>query len=377
MSSSAMTDPRPPYFAMRVLRLATKTALAQHCGTDVLALLCVVAVTEDARRYRGPVAFFNAQLLQLLGFRKWERLNRARRAAVEAGWLLYQNLGSRRAGLYRSNIPTEFESLADSPVDEESPLGSYPAKGDDRNSSSPPSSSGSSPENGYVEGHEQGEPSLPIPIPNPSPSNDDGDEWRKIQKQLREEGVRAWRESVRLARESECSPADIQAVIDYFRSRREAWESPSAALHHRVSNATPDQRPDDPATWLPFKPSFVSREQSAKEAQRRAATDEQRRLEDEQRVLERQRNADELQRLEDVFGAECDRLTADDMRQMATQDSRLAFALRLPPGNVQSPMVRRLLLNFLAQRKPFDDRTFTNSASGEGSSMSMPDDSAA
>lgn len=377
MSSSAMSDPRPSYFAMRVLRLAIKTELAQQCGADVLALLSVIAVTEDARRYRGPVAFFNAELLRVLGFGKWERLNNARRAAVDTGWLLYENRGSRRAGYYRTTIPVDFEMMPDTAVGEELLPGPYPEMGDDPNGLSLSSSSESTPENGYVEGHGQGEPSLPVPIPKPSPSNGDGEEWQRIQKQLREEGVRAWREAVRLARESECSTTDIQAVIDYFRSRREAWESPSAALHHRVSNATPDQQPGNPATWLPFKPSFVSREQSAKEAQRRAAADEQRRLANEQRESERQRDADEFQRLEDELGTECDQLTDDDIRQMATQGSCLEFALRYSKGDVKSPLLRRLLLKILSGRKLSDGQTSTNSASAEVSSTSMLDDAAA
>lgn len=377
MSSTAMSDPRPSFFALRLLRLAIKAELAQQWGADVLALLCVIAVTEDARRYRGPVAFFNAELLRLLGFGKWERLNNARRAAVEAGWLLYENRGSRKAGLYRTTIPVDLATLSDILLDEGLPVGPYPAKGDDRTGSSLSSSSESSSENGYDEEHDQGEPSLPKPIPKSSPSNEDGGDWEKIQKQLREEGVRAWREAVRRACESECSPADIQAVIDYFRLRRDAWESPSGALHHRVSNATPDQQPDNPATWLPFKPSFVSREQSAKEAQRRATTDQQRRLADEQRALERLRSADELQRLEDEFGAECDQLTADDVSQLAAHDPYLPFQLRCSKGDLKSPVVRRLLLKALAQRTQPSIRASGNSSIGVTSITLLPDDAVA
>ena len=102
---------------MRVLRLATKTALAQHCGTDVLALLCVIAVTEDARRYRGPVAFWNDQLLTLLGLGKWDRLDRARQAAIKAGWLLYEPGGRHKAGLYRVVIPADDQGSSGTAAD--------------------------------------------------------------------------------------------------------------------------------------------------------------------------------------------------------------------------------------------------------------------
>ena len=163
-----MTVARPPFFAMRVLRMATKTALAQHFGTDVLALLTVIACQEDARRYRGPVAFFNAQLLPLLGFRKWERLDRARTAAIDAGWLLYSPppIGSRQPGLYRTTIPTGAEDLVDAPVDEGSSPEAYPLEGYASDQPSPPPY----PANGYGQGYGQGEHSLPVPVPNPEES---------------------------------------------------------------------------------------------------------------------------------------------------------------------------------------------------------------
>lgn len=168
VTASPMHGPRPPYFANRVLRLAIKTAFAQHYGTDAFALLSVIAMTEDARRYRGPVAFFNAQLLPLLGFRKWERLDRARKSAIEAGWLLYESQGSRRAGLYRTTIPPNADGLGDSAVDEGSITEPYPSEGDNQDGSSPSSPSSPprpSPGNGYGEG----EPSSLFPVPMPLP----------------------------------------------------------------------------------------------------------------------------------------------------------------------------------------------------------------
>ncbi len=116
--SSAMSAQRPPYFANRVLRLAIKTALAQHCGTEGLALLSVIAMTEDARRYRSPVTFWNEQLLPLVGFAKWERLDRTRQSLIDAGWLIYEPGGRHRPGRYRVTIPPDLEAVADVPVDE-------------------------------------------------------------------------------------------------------------------------------------------------------------------------------------------------------------------------------------------------------------------
>ncbi len=162
--SSVMSAPRPAYFANRVLRLAIKTALAQHCGTEGLALLSVIAMTEDARRYRGPVTFWNEQLLPLVGFAKWERLDRARQSLIDAGWLAYEPGGRHRPGRYRVTIPADLDAVADVAVDEglslDPPL-------------DPPlvipqweSSGGST---GGTTGVSRGGTFLPIPSPTPIP----------------------------------------------------------------------------------------------------------------------------------------------------------------------------------------------------------------
>jgi len=117
-------------------------------------------------------------------------------------------------------------------------------------------------------------PNIPLnSSQQPSPSTGRG--WRDIEKQLRDEGVHEWCQAVRLARENGCRPSDIQAVIFYFREHRDAWESPAGALYRRITNATPDQRADDLATWLPMKPAFVRRQ---KESQQRMADEKRRRL---------------------------------------------------------------------------------------------------
>ena len=79
-----------------------------------------VAHTEDAKHYTAAPTFFNNQLMAILGLRKWEALDRARRAAIKAGWLAYKSppLGTRRAGSYWSLVPDRFAKLDDQPSDE-------------------------------------------------------------------------------------------------------------------------------------------------------------------------------------------------------------------------------------------------------------------
>lgn len=130
--------PREQYFAQKFIRRLVKSAAAQEIGVDAFALLVVVATTEDAKRYSGPVTFYNGQLLPLLGFGKWERLDRARDAAVKAGWLHYAppQSGHRQPGAYWVLTPGYAAELSDSPVDE-SPQEHYPDSGEGKGNPPP------------------------------------------------------------------------------------------------------------------------------------------------------------------------------------------------------------------------------------------------
>ena len=121
---------RPQYFAQKVTRLLVKTCATQEIGQAATLLVVVGAATEDAARYRRPVTFFNDQLLPLIGLRKWEALDNARKAAVNAGWLNYEPppKGTKKPGRYWAAIPAEAEGLDDSPVDE-SNAEPYPPNG--------------------------------------------------------------------------------------------------------------------------------------------------------------------------------------------------------------------------------------------------------
>lgn len=166
----------------------------------------------------------------------------------------------------------------------------------------------------------------------PSPSIGDGDEWRGIEKQLRAEGVREGRKAIRQAREAGCSPADIQAVIDYFRSRRDAWELPEAALYRRVLNATPDPRPDDPATWMPFSPAFILREQRTTEARQRVVEAQTKALAPKQPEL----TDAERQELSAKLVTLMAQLRAGKRPQTTTQDSSLVSVLKPSDDRAES-----------------------------------------
>lgn len=121
---------RPPFFSQRYIRLLSKTCAAQEIGTNAALLCTVVAAQEDAKRYSGPVTFYNNQLLPIIGASKWETLDRARQSAVKGQWLHYEAppSGERRAGLYWVTIPDEFNGTTDGACDEPSSSQSVSAK---------------------------------------------------------------------------------------------------------------------------------------------------------------------------------------------------------------------------------------------------------
>lgn len=125
---------RPRYFAHRFMRVLIKSCAAQDIGQDGLALLTVVAMTEDSKRYSDAVTFWNEQLEPLAGFRNWDQLNRTRARVIAAGWLHYEPGGRSKVGRYWVTIPDHLEVLDDQPVGEDDPhkiRALFPAGADD------------------------------------------------------------------------------------------------------------------------------------------------------------------------------------------------------------------------------------------------------
>ena len=160
---------RPSHYAHRYCRLLAKTCAAQEITALGCWLCTVIAHLEDSRRYTGPISFYNEQLAPLLGVKKWETLERARRLAVDHGWLAYQCGGRHKPGYYHVTIPPGLEGLDDAPCDESSyPKNGY-LEGDQGESRYP--------KNGYnrgisadTTGEQEGGSFFPSPIPSPKKS---------------------------------------------------------------------------------------------------------------------------------------------------------------------------------------------------------------
>jgi len=121
---------RSSHFAHKAIRLLGKTCAAQDIGPEACWLVTVIAHTEDAKRYRGPVTFYNEQLLPLCGFGGKSRLVRARGKAVTAGWLHYESGGKGVPGRYWTLVPDAYQDLPDGPIDESSDRLDVPKRDD-------------------------------------------------------------------------------------------------------------------------------------------------------------------------------------------------------------------------------------------------------
>lgn len=157
---------RNSHFAHQVIRLMTRICAAQEIGTDAAWLVAVIAHTEDAKRYRAPVTFWNEQLQSVFGG-DWKKLDRARRRAVGGGWLHYEPGGKGKVGRYWVTIPPALEGFAATAVDEDDPtiLSSLAGACGEENA-------GSLSQTEETSGEESGD------IP-PDLEGEGGDKWRK------------------------------------------------------------------------------------------------------------------------------------------------------------------------------------------------------
>jgi len=182
---------RDPYFAHKTFRLMHKASVAAEIGRDAFCIVAVVLHTEDAARYRGPVRFYNSQLMETLGFAKWESFAKARLRAIESGWLVYSGDGKRSAGQYFVTVPAGYGDICDSPIEESSPE-SYPLNGYDQGyKEGDKAGYDRGYDQGYKAGYDRGiiggtiagQPGIrsgddvgelynPIPNPNPSPESE-------------------------------------------------------------------------------------------------------------------------------------------------------------------------------------------------------------
>lgn len=257
---------RPPFFAQKCIRAMAKSCAAQTMGQAAALLVAFIATQEDAKRYRGPVTFYNEQLMALLGIRKWDTFDAARKSAVLHSYLHYEAppVGSRgKPGQYWAKIPAELEDLPDTPIDEGDPIAAayhrgyrdgkanrppepYPQNGYGTteaypiNGDSDGDSDGDS--RGYGRGDSRGELTnlslSPSPTPNPPPPPiESSSAWAAAAAAVGECKVAHAAEAVRQARSNGLSIEEVNAIIAHFKSKPGAWRG--GALKTKLAKAMP------------------------------------------------------------------------------------------------------------------------------------------
>lgn len=159
---------RDSFFSHRFVRLLMKSCAALDMGPTACLLLCYIAHTEDAAKYRGAVRFWNQQLMTVMGFKSPKQLIDARNKAVEAGWLVYERSGNREVGQYWVTVPDQFEGLSDGLIESNHSVNhseSGTNSGTNTKRIAERISDGS--RNEYET--ESGKHSIPIPLPDPVP----------------------------------------------------------------------------------------------------------------------------------------------------------------------------------------------------------------
>jgi hypothetical protein len=108
------------FFALKYVRLLTKTAAAQELGAPTCWLLSLVACQEDVKGFTEPAKFYFAQLMPLCGFGSPKQLRNAIAKAVETGWLDYSPGSKGIPGRFSVRVPLKFAELAPFGCDESS-----------------------------------------------------------------------------------------------------------------------------------------------------------------------------------------------------------------------------------------------------------------
>jgi len=110
MSSSIFIYPknRPPFFALKVIRVMLASRAANDIGPAGIALIVAIATQEDTCGYKRAVSFWNDSLMSQVGISDKRTLAKVRGACITHGWLCYEPGGTRKAGKYYATIPKEF-----------------------------------------------------------------------------------------------------------------------------------------------------------------------------------------------------------------------------------------------------------------------------
>ena len=96
---------RPVYWANKVQRALIESEAVSVIGRDACWLVTFVAAREDMLRYSKVPRWWTPQLMDSTGFTNKRTFLSARKAAVDAGWLIVNSGGKGVEGEYFTRIP--------------------------------------------------------------------------------------------------------------------------------------------------------------------------------------------------------------------------------------------------------------------------------
>ena len=241
------------FFALKYIRLLTKTAAAQELNASTCWLLSIIACQEDVKSFSEPAKFYFSQLMPLCGFTSPKQLRSAITKAVSLGWLCYEPGSKGVPGKFSVRVPEQFANLAPYACDESTHLLS---SGETQIDAMGALDGNESPERvpsketkGERKRKRKGNTSLPISTTTPnSRSCSVVNEW------IKPEGVTtdAWAEWMK-ARKSKRAVNSVKAWVRFVSEVELAgWTIPKAVERCIEGGAK--------GPWLTFKASYVANE---------------------------------------------------------------------------------------------------------------------
>lgn len=353
---------RPSHFAHRFVRLLTKSAAAQELGGQVCWLLTVIALQEDAKRYRGAVTFYNPQIMPLVGASGKDALSRIRNRAIEEGWLHYEPGCKGVPCKYWVLIPEEYEGVHDSPMDESADHLMSRNHATNRTETAPESNPATKLQTGrkprqkaWQKPRSQPDeiqddnpaPYKPTPTTNPSASASSSAQAgsgsggtvpsAELVQAVEAAGVEDL-SCLKTALQTGLSEVEIHLLIVHFVENAAAKGWKPHALHYRLRNGLPGQAVDHgwPAAAKPRGQPSPKAEAFASEAE-----------------AEKQRQREELEQLESTYGGQLDRILSDDyaINGLIGELSRALRTLIEKRGGSKSRSNRLTLLTALRDRE--------------------------
>ncbi len=227
-------------------------------GADGCWLCSVVSATEDSKRYRSAVSFYNPQLAMICGW-SVDKLDRVRRRCIDQGFLHYEPGGNRTPGLY-------WVLVDDKPGDapDLGPIGEQESDFNPQSAEHPAEDSATEPRKSCGENREEPADLTNLSYPNTPPSPPDvpmfdpsglgppeiPDQWEVVEEELISSGVSRWRGLLDNFRKTGCSAGHALELIEFWKQHQDKLGV--GALHHRMENAHPSIPAGE--RWPGFQP---------------------------------------------------------------------------------------------------------------------------